>query len=131
MGTPPIGGDARRLFAVPTERTMIHSYTIARQFAAGHSISGHPTCKHQHGHDWTITLTVKGMMDIDAQVALGAKLDAFVNELRGKNLNDLNPAGSPTTIGVALWAWERMVMSVPNLSWIEISTSEERSRVAA
>jgi 6-pyruvoyl-tetrahydropterin synthase len=110
---------------------MNHNYTTARQVAAGHSLAGHPLCKHQHGHDWTIAVTVKGLPDIEAQVALAAKLDAFVDEIRGKNLNDLNPAGSASTSGLAMWAWERLVMTVPNLSSIEVSTSDERSRVSA
>lgn len=109
---------------------MNHSYTIDRQFSAGHSISSHPRCKHQHGHDWTITVTVKGLPDIDAMTNVSARLDAFTDEIRGKNLNDLNPAGSPTTGGVALWAWERLAMVIPNLAWIEVSIPSERSRVS-
>lgn len=118
----------RRCFAVPTERTMKHSYTLARQFAAGHSIVGHPRCRHQHGHDWTIRATISGLRNVDEQGQFADKLDLFVNEIRGKSLNDLNPAGSPTAGGVAMWAWERLVMSVPGLDSIEVSTSEESAR---
>jgi len=108
---------------------MKHSYTIARQFPAGHSLVDHPLCRHQHGHDWTITATISGLRDQGEQVEFARLLDLFVSELRGKNLNDLNPAGTPTVQGVAMWAWERLAMSVPGLDSIEVSTSDERARV--
>lgn len=120
----------RRCFAVPTERIMKHSYTIARQFAAGHSIVGHPLCRHQHGHDWTITVTASGILTIDAQGDIQARLNAFVDELRGKNLNDLNPAGTPSVQGIAMWAWERLAMGFPSLESIEVSTHDERARIS-
>lgn len=110
---------------------MNHHYTIDRQVAAGHSISGHPRCKHQHGHDWTVSVTVKGIPDIDAASNVSARLDAFIDEIWGKNLNDLNPAGSHDTSGVALWAWERLAMVVPGLAAVEVSIPGERSRVSA
>jgi len=108
---------------------MKHTYTIARQFAAGHSLVGHPLCRHQHGHDWTITVTVSGIKSIDEQGLIRSKLGDFVDECRGKNLNELNPAGTPSVQGIAMWAWERLVMGIPNLESIEISTSEESARV--
>jgi 6-pyruvoyl-tetrahydropterin synthase len=119
----------RRCFAVPTERVMKHTYTIARQFAAGHSIVDHPLCRHQHGHDWTITVTVSGLQNIEEQGAIRSRLNAFVDELRGKNLNDLNPAGTPSVQGIAMWAWERLVMGIPRLEAIEVSTTEESARI--
>lgn len=106
-------------------------FTIDRQVSAGHSISGHPRCKHQHGHEWTISITIKGIPDVDAQVNMAKHFDAFASEIDGKSLNDLNPAGSPTTYGLALWAWERLAMVIPNLAGIEVSIPNEQSRVSA
>lgn len=108
---------------------MKHTYTIARQFPAGHSIASHPRCRHQHGHDWTITATISGLRNVEEQAAFADKLDAFVEELRGKNLNELNPAGTPSVQGVSMWAWERLVMGVPGLDWIEVAISDERARI--
>ena len=111
---------------------MDYSYTIARQFPAGHSLVGHPRCKHDHGHDWRIEITVKGsphFRDIESEANIHARLDEFVAEARGKSLNALNPAGTPDCLGVALWAWERLVLHVPGLVRVEVSTSEERAEV--
>jgi 6-pyruvoyl-tetrahydropterin synthase len=109
---------------------MKHTYTIARQFAAGHSIVGHPLCRHQHGHDWTIEVTVSGLRNIDEQGLVRAKLNDFVDECRGKNLNDLNPAGTPSVQGLAMWAWERLVLGMSGLESIRVSTSEESARIS-
>lgn len=112
---------------------MNYSYTTARQFPAGHLLASHPRCGHDHGHDWTIAVTVSGSPYFrgDPESNLHARLDAFVAEIRGKSLNALNPAGTPDHIGLAMWAWERLAMNVPGLSAIEVSTSEERARVSA
>jgi 6-pyruvoyl-tetrahydropterin synthase len=108
---------------------MKHTYSIARQFPAGHSVVGHPLCRHQHGHDWTITATVSGLRDLTEQLAFMQNLDLFVDEIRGKNLNDINPAGTPTAQGLAMWAWERMAMRVTGLESIEVAFGDERARV--
>ena len=59
------------------------------------------------------------------------QFDLFCKELSNRNLNDMIPAGTPSVHGLALYAWERLVMNVDGLAAIEVVIGDERSKVAA
>lgn len=115
---------------------MNHSYTIARRMPAGHSLVGHPMCGRSHGHDFTIEVTFRGeptsdhwMLPCDP-IATAAQVDALVAELAGKQLNEMIPMGTPSMHGLALYAWERLVMVTSGLASIEVGYGDERSRIS-
>lgn len=114
---------------------MKHSYTLARRISAGHSLVGHPRCKSDHGHEWLVQVSVTGepnpacwMIPGDAAV-ISEKTHALLDELDGRNLNTMIPAGTASTHGLALYLWERLAMHIHGLSAIEVSIEGERSVV--
>lgn len=95
-------------------------------FEAAHHLPGHPQCQYNHGHSWTLRITIEGevkkemVMDFHEVKAL---VKSYVlNDLDHRDLNNLFKY--PSCENVVVWIWERLreplAMSGVKLQEIEL-----------
>jgi 6-pyruvoyl-tetrahydropterin synthase len=111
------------------EGTVKHFLTARLTFEAAHQIDGHSLCGWNHGHRWTIEVTIAGQLDpkkvhVVDHGELVAALGAIVNELRGRDLNDMLPGVVTTPEGVGLYVRERLILAWPRLAYVKVSMGE-------
>lgn len=114
---------------------MRHTTTVTVPFEAGHQLDDLDGCKWNHGHRWTISVTVQGTLDakkvyvVDHYVLLGAVRE-IVMELQGRNLDDMLPGVRTTPEGIAIYFHERLALNIPRIVAIEVGMGDEiKSRV--
>ena len=105
--------------------------TLETTFEVGHQAPYPETCRRQHGHLVHLAATLVGGPVAErgsfpaAYGSLADGLYAIRDELSLRNLNDLIAPANPTAPGLAFWAWERLVMSVPGLRAVEVRMGPE------
>lgn len=83
------------------------------EFSAAHSLpmvpDGHK-CKRLHGHNWTVKVSVHGLVQDDGFVCDFADIDhhvkPLIEELDHRNLNDF--IKNPTSENLCLYFWNRL-----------------------
>lgn len=99
---------------------MQYTSTVVDRFEAAHHIDEHSVCGGNHGHDWSIAVTVAGGLDpkeiyvVDSG-ELAAALRNVVDEFRGRDLNDMLPGVVTTPEGVGLYVRERLILDWPRI----------------
>lgn len=82
-------------------------------------------CRRLHGHSWKIEVTVAGPVD----PTTGWMIDYHDIEkawtplhdvLDHRHLNDVDDLDNPTSEMLAIWIWERLARSLPQLSAVII-----------
>jgi 6-pyruvoyltetrahydropterin/6-carboxytetrahydropterin synthase len=97
-------------------------------FEAAHRLPNVPDghkCARLHGHSFRIRIVVRGpvdphtgwLMDFSEIKAAWAPLDA---QLDHYYLNDIAGLENPTSEVLAKWIWDRLVVSLPALSAIQV-----------
>ena len=94
----------------------MYEVDIRREFSAAHRLKGYKgNCASLHGHNWTVTVTVKSEKLDKIGIAvdfrkLKTELDAVLVKLDHSNLNDLNIITSPTPTSecIAKFIYDRL-----------------------
>jgi len=92
--------------------------TTTVPFFAGHVIPGHSTCGRQHGHDWSVAVSLESSLNpqdglVVEHGAFQHAVEELVAEFNGRNINDLLPGVLPTPEGIAQYVHERLVFEYP------------------
>lgn len=105
---------------------MLYQTSARVSFEAGHHVVGHSECAVMgHGHRWAIIVAVTGGLDpktmqvVDHGDLLSA-LRSVVDEVAGRNLNDMLPGVTTTPEGIATYMKERLVLDWPKISSIVV-----------
>jgi 6-pyruvoyl-tetrahydropterin synthase len=109
-----------------------HFLTARQTFEAAHHVESHSLCGVNHGHRWTIEVSVTGQLDAKkVQLVdhgdLVAALATIVAELRDRDLNDMLPGVITTPEGLGLYIRERLTLAWPRLSYVRITMGESIS----
>lgn len=114
---------------------MRHSTTVSVPFEAGHQLDDLDGCKWNHGHRWTVAVTVEGSLDakkvyvVDHYLLL-ASVRRVVDEFALRNLNDMLPGVRTTPEGMAIYFHERLALEHHRIVAIEVGMGAEiKSRV--
>ncbi len=102
--------------------------TKAFRFEAAHSLPMLPEahkCHHLHGHSYEIVVGVKGPMNdtlkwVQDYAFISAHVKHLIEMLDHKNLNDVMGIPETTAEMLALWFAERLQLSLPWLSRVEV-----------
>ena len=91
----------------------------------------HP-CSKIHGHSFKIKIMVSGLVDKDTGFVMDfGQLDTLFEPLRKQidhsYLNDIEGLENPSSENLCKWIWEKLVLSVPRLSQIEIRETDSTS----
>jgi len=94
----------------------MYEVDIRREFSAAHRLKGYKgNCASLHGHNWTVTVTVKSEKLDKIGIAvdfrkLKTELDAVLVKLDHSNLNDLNiiTSPNPTSECIAKFIYDRL-----------------------
>jgi 6-pyruvoyltetrahydropterin/6-carboxytetrahydropterin synthase len=89
----------------------VFEVTRKARFSAAHFLRGHPgACARPHGHNWTLEVTIRApRLDPSGMVVdfgdLGRAIDAVIDRVDHRNLNDLPPFDeqNPTSENLAAW----------------------------
>ncbi|MDA8654764.1 6-carboxytetrahydropterin synthase [Alphaproteobacteria bacterium] len=89
-----------------------------------HYADGHPN-RRIHGHSFRVRVSLNGIpdkstgqiMDLDQ---LKAALDGIRGILDHNMLNDIEDLGPPTLENLTIWIWDKLIVSLPMLSEVEI-----------
>jgi 6-pyruvoyl-tetrahydropterin synthase len=104
------------------------TFAAAHQFAVGSEECGDKV----HGHDWTVEVEVSGGLDPRSGVMLGdssqAATEALRREFDKRFLNDMLPGTYPTPEALAAFLVERLRLTVPTLTAVSVSISNQTSR---
>ncbi|NTW07122.1 MAG: 6-carboxytetrahydropterin synthase QueD [Syntrophaceae bacterium] len=85
-------------------------------------------CANLHGHSFRIEIHLKGPVDphlgwvidfADITVAF----QPLYNQLDHKYLNDIEGLSNPTSENLAVWIWERLHVTLPQLSKVVVQES--------
>jgi len=99
------------------------------QFESSHRLPnvrpGHK-CARMHGHSYRVTVTVSGEIgSVSGWVCDFADLaTAWVplnQALDHRTLNDVEGLENPTSEHLAIWIWEHLIGTLPNLSEVKVS----------
>lgn len=91
--------------------TLIKKFT----FEAGHYLPGHAKCGTQHGHSWTLKVSVEGEINyqtgmvVDFSILKDEVWYYVLSKLDHKNLND-EFQFVPTCENLVIWIWEQLEM---------------------
>ncbi len=106
----------------------MYEVDIRREFSAAHRLKGYKgNCASLHGHNWTVTVTVKSEKLDKIGIAvdfrkLKTELDAVLVKLDHSNLNDLNiiTSPNPTSECIAKFIYDRLSAKL-NDNRVEVS----------
>ena len=99
-------------------------------FEAGHYLPGHPKCGTQHGHSWSLKISIEGQVKENGMIMDFSELKGLVdfyvlNYLDHKNLNDQFQF-VPTCENLAIWIWSQLesILSSSGVRLHKIELSE-------
>lgn len=104
--------------------------SAAGSFDAGHVIEALPRCSSpNHGHSWTVTVTIGGELDPKTGWVRGAdtlpeSLEGFLRELRGRDLNEMLPGTVTSPLGIASVTIDRLALRYPRIVRCEVECSD-------
>tara|TARA_B110000503_G_scaffold123900_1_gene189917 strand:+ start:279 stop:629 length:351 start_codon:yes stop_codon:yes gene_type:complete len=96
-------------------------------FEAAHKLSLVPIthkCSNLHGHSFKVRVSVKGSLSELGWVMDFSELKEIcaphIEKLDHSYLNEIDGLENPTSENIAIWLWEKIILSAPNLSSIRI-----------
>ncbi len=97
-------------------------------FEAAHHLPNVPEdhkCRRLHGHSFHVRLTVSGELDANAGwimdfADLKRAFQATYERLDHHYLNDIPGLENPTSENLAIWIWDQLKPTLPQLSAVEI-----------
>ena len=96
-------------------------------FEAAHQLPLVPKdhkCFQLHGHSFKVRVYVQGPVNEMGWVIDFAELKAscspWIEKLDHSYLNKIKGLDNPTSENIAIWLWDRIIKTLPNLSTIEI-----------
>jgi 6-pyruvoyl tetrahydropterin synthase/QueD family protein len=103
--------------------------TVQAAFSASHLIEQDPVCGREHGHYWSVAVTVEGPIRIKTGSVtdvhdLRAALAAVVAELDHRDLTVMLPGVIATPEGVAVWVRERLLLAFPLIVTVTVGTED-------
>ena len=102
--------------------------TKSFRFEAAHSLpllpDGHK-CKRLHGHSYEVIVGCKGPLEPTLQwvvdyARISMCMKPLIDMVDHHNLNEVMDTDATTAEALALWFWERLAISLPWLSVIEV-----------
>lgn len=120
---------------------MTYTIRVRSSFAAAHYVTtpGHEPCSSRnHGHFYHVEVALRTRHDAKQGAAyesadLHQHLRELVEEINGRDLQEMLPASLPTHDGLATWfmerlsgKWQRLVAVTIDDVWLERSTTIER-----
>jgi 6-pyruvoyltetrahydropterin/6-carboxytetrahydropterin synthase len=109
--------------------TLVRDYV----FEAAHHLpmvpEGHK-CRGVHGHSYKLKITIAGPIDprlgwlIDFD-EMDRAVDPLVRQLDHKLLNDVGGLENPTSELLAVWLWQRLLPTLPQLFEIEVAETAD------
>ncbi len=108
---------------------MQYRTTVIDHFDAAHEVPGHSRCGGNHGHAWTVEVTVEGGLDpkkihVVDHGELAGDLFRVVEEFRDRDLNDMLPGVITTPEGLALYIRERLILEWPRIVEVVVSMGD-------
>jgi 6-pyruvoyl-tetrahydropterin synthase len=99
--------------------------SAAASFSAHHIIKDHLRCGRDHGHRWTIEVTIAAGQDPKTGELLGlpelaTAVEEFATELDRESLNEMLPGSPPTAAGVAFAARERLSLKWRTITKVQV-----------
>ncbi len=103
------------------------------RFEAAHFLPKVPTghkCARMHGHSYQIQLTIEGEIDRELGwvmdfAAIDVHAQPLVKLLDHQILNEVEGLGNPTSELLAVWLWDHLRPTLPQL--VEVGVSETES----
>jgi|TARA_B110000483_G_scaffold15199_1_gene17065 6-pyruvoyltetrahydropterin/6-carboxytetrahydropterin synthase len=96
-------------------------------FEAAHQLPLVPKdhkCFQLHGHSFKVRVYVQGPLNEMGWVMDFAELKAscnpWIEKLDHSYLNKIKGLDNPTSENIAIWLWDRIIKTLPNLSTIEV-----------
>ncbi len=102
---------------------IVKSFTFESAHLLPNLPEGHK-CKRLHGHSFRIEVKVSGDLDpklnwvMDFDDVAKVVRPIIDNELDHRYLNDIPGLRNPTSEGIAVWLWNRIVKQLPKLSQV-------------
>lgn len=108
---------------------MKHFLTARQSFEAAHHVDGHSLCGVNHGHRWTIEVTISGGLDpkkvqLVDHGELVATLTPIIDELRDRDLNDMLPGVITTPEGLGIYVRERLILRWPRIAYVKVTMGD-------
>jgi len=97
--------------------TKTASLSVKFEFSSAHFLPEyHGKCEKMHGHNYGVTISIKGPVKEDGMVMDFAKIKKIANEkainvLDHKNLNEI--IENPSAENIAIWIWEQLKNDMP------------------
>ncbi len=106
--------------------SIVHSFS----FEAAHLLPRVPEdhkCRRLHGHSFMVDLSVSGEMDPELEWLIDyGEIKKVVEPIRQSldhhYLNEIEGLENPTSENVAIWIWDRLISSLPQL--VEVCVRE-------
>lgn len=91
---------------------------VRTRFSASHKIDGDAICGRQHGHTWSVEVTVEGTY-VDHQ-ALSTAVRGVADELDLRDINSLVSSIIPNPEGVAAYFRERLLFEFSGIVEVRV-----------
>jgi len=103
--------------------------TARAVFSASHIIPGHLVCGRQHGHRWSMSVTIGAGQDPKTGVLVGsyelaAAVSQFAFELNLEDVNAMLPGSQPTAEGISLALRERLSLIFPTIKVVTVTMDD-------
>jgi 6-pyruvoyltetrahydropterin/6-carboxytetrahydropterin synthase len=90
-----------------------------------HKAPAHSKCARLHGHSWKVDVLVEGELDEERGWVvdfddIARAFEPVYDALDHRHLNDVEGLETPTSELVAIWIWNRLAGSLPELSGITV-----------
>ena len=103
------------------------------KFDAAHRLPNVPAghkCAQVHGHSFRIEIHLRGNVDSHTGwvmdfADIAAACQPIIDQLDHKYLNDIVGLPNPTSENLAKWIWQRLQLTLPQLSRIVVQESPE------
>ena len=114
------------------EQTYSFGFEAAHELAA--NVEGDHDYAHVHGHSFEVTVTLRGAPGAEGWLVDFAEVRAACEDVRTlldhRFLNRIEGLEQPTLERIAVWMFDRLRGSLPELARVEIARPSLRERVA-
>lgn len=92
--------------------------TVGVSFEAGHTVSSDQACEiPNHGHRWKVSVTTEVPPD---HTEFLSAVQSVIDEIAGRNLNDMLPGVVTSPFGLGLYVRERLALDWPRITKVQV-----------